>query len=549
MGIYQVNSFRGGLADFEDKGIAGSFKLGYNLDIRKRHDTLSAGQALIEKGVTNVAPSASISPSASMSPSSSPSPSPSPSISPSSSPSPSAGGAGSSSISPSASVSPSGSASPSASISPSHSTSPSPSPAGGTMRVFQDLIIAFVKCSDGNTYGFGNNGKVYKRNPDGYWMQVYDLGKKITGACEKPSATGKIYLLFMTRTEIHRKEIPGRSDWNDVDLPGSVQGDSFPKTNLDDEDWHTATQIGGDVMIGNGSKLAMCAYDDSYTNEALDLIPGNLAKTILERNGRAVVGTCRASDPYKGVNGAVDAEVPLIQVGDDGYIYYADFKSSIAVKRLPGGGRVNPGGMVNEVSQINIFDWQQTALSWIDKQPVGNMALLGVYGATALMGGIYTYGRRDKNHPFALNLEYLYDASEIGAVCNMNGVTMFSYRLAGNYGVMEVDPNHKATAMWSGLHFGAPIKYTLQLTQWKQAEFFMKPLPAGCTVQFWYKINDEDPYIQALTADGQSAYTYADGRLAVFRIAAQGQIFEPRLILTPSGNETPEIYRGRILFS
>ena len=545
MGIYQVNSFRGGLSDWEDKGIAGSFKLGYNLDIRKRHDTLSAGQALIEKGVTNVAPSASISPSASASPSASPSPSPSNSPSPSASSSASLSPSGS----PSASVSPSGSVSPSTSLSPSHSTSPSPSPAPGTKRLFQDLIITFVKCSDGNTYGFGNSGKVYKRNPDSYWMQVYDLRKKITGACEKPSATGKIYLVFMTRTEIHRKEIPGRDDWNDVDLPGTVQGDSFPKTNLDDEDWHMATQVGGDVLIGNGSKLAMCAYDDSYTNEALDLIPGNIAKTILERNGRAVVGTCRASDPYKGVNGAVDAEVPLIQVGDDGYIYYADFKTSIAVKRLPGGGKVNPGGMVNEVSQVNVFDWQQTALSWIDKQPVGNMALLGVYGATTLMGGIYTYGRRDKNHPFALNLEYLYDADEIGAVCNTGGVTMFSYRIAGNYGVMEVDPNNKATAMWSGLHFGAPVKYTIQITQWKQAELLMKPLPAGTTVQFWYKLNDMDPYIQAYTADGQSAYTTTDGRIAVFRIAASGQIFEPRIVLTPNGNDTPEIYRVRVLFT
>ena len=77
-------------------------------------------------------------------------------------------------------------------------------------RLFKDLIIKFVKCSDGNTYGFGQNGKVYKRNPDAYWMQVYDLGKRITGAEEKPSSGGKTYLIFMTRTEIHRKEIPER---------------------------------------------------------------------------------------------------------------------------------------------------------------------------------------------------------------------------------------------------------------------------------------------------------------------------------------------------
>lgn len=380
-------------------------------------------------------------------------------------------------------------------------------------------------------------------------MVVYDQHAQITGACEKPSYGGKVYLEWATRTELHRKEIPGDASWNDVDAAGTVQGDEFPKTNLTDADYHTMVQVGGSVMIANGAMLAMSAYDDSWTNEALDLIPGNIAKCLVERNGRTVIGTYRVADPSKGVNGMVDAEVPLMQVGDDGYIYYADFSNSIAMKRLPGGGKVNPGGMTNKVDQVNVFDWEQTALSWINKQSIGNMALLGVYGADEGRGGIYTMGRKKKDQPFVLNLEYQFDADEIGAVCDVDGTTIFSYRIGSTYGVMAVDQNNKAIGIYEGLDLKAPAKQSLEITVWKTAELFMKKLPSGSAVEFWYRCNKTGDFVQARTADGQLQYTYADGQKAVFSIAAEGDIFEPRIKTIPIGNETPEIYRQRYFFT
>jgi hypothetical protein len=309
-------------------------------------------------------------------------------------------------------------------------------------------------------------------------------------------------------------------------------------------------QVGGDVMIANASMLAMSAYDDSYTNEALDLIPGNMAKTLVERTGRAVVGTYRASDPTKGINGAIDSEVPLAQVGDEGQIYYADFKNSIAVKTLPGGGMIYPGGICNEISQVNFFDWATTALSWIDKQVVGNLALLGVFGAETGKGGIYSFGRKDKNHPFALNCEYQFDADEIGAVANVDGTTIFSYRIGSTYGVMAVDSQNKAVGTYVGIHFMPPVKESIQLYEWKQVEIKMKKLPAGCSVEFWYKYDDVDDYTQAFTADGKSSFSSAGANKATFRLGGNGDIYEPMVILRPNNNnETPEIFRIKTLFT
>jgi len=41
---YLIKTFRGGVSDENDKGIAGSFKHGHSLDIHKRNDSLLASK-------------------------------------------------------------------------------------------------------------------------------------------------------------------------------------------------------------------------------------------------------------------------------------------------------------------------------------------------------------------------------------------------------------------------------------------------------------------------------------------------------------------------
>lgn len=547
MPIYEIKQFRGGISDYEDKGIAGAFKNGSGLDIRKQKDTLTCNQSMKDIGQTVQSSSSSQSPSASSSPSSSLSPSASSSLSPSSSASPSSGG--SPSRSPSASKSPSASVSPSHSASPSSSISRSASPSHAITSIFQDLVLWWVTCSDGNLYGFGNAGYIYRILPDLSCNVVYRENGKIKGAEEKPSATGKRYLLWATDTNVHRKEIPGNVTWNDVDAVGTVQGDSWPKTNLTSADWHTMKNVAGDTMIANGPSLAMAAYDDSYTNDALDLIPGNLAKTIVERSGRAVIGTVRAADPNSGVNAAIDAEVPLAQVGTDGQLFYANLVDSIAVKRFPGGGRCYPGGVANQVSQVNFFDWEIDALSWIDKQTVGNMALFGIFGADTGKGGLFSVGRKNKNQPFVMNLDFAMDVDEIGAVAHMNGLDFVSYRHSIDFGVKVTDLNSKTTGIYEGLDFYAPIKRVSEITTWDMAKLRCAPLINGTSIEFWYRMNKTGNFVQAKTADGHTQYTTTNGQDPVFSISGEGDIFEPRIVLNPAGNSTPEVYKARIYFN
>lgn len=533
--LYEIKEFLGGISPFEDRGIKGAFKFGKNLSIRKKVDSLSCNQALIEEGLhSSHSPSSSTSPSLSVSRSVSPSPS--------ASPSPTASPSASASFSASVSLSPS--------TTPSSSGSPSPSPSNGAnvSTIFQDLIHWFVKATDGYTYGFGNTGYIYRRDSSGYWQIVYkDPNGAILGAAEWYSDTGKTYLYWATLRQLNRKPLPGLANWNDVNVGGTG---TWPKTNLESADWHTMTEGGGSLIIANRQFVALVGYDDSYTNEFINLIPGNMATTLVERNGRTIVGTARVSDPARSINAAIDSEVPLAQVGSDGEIFFANMSDSIAAKRFPGGGKVNPGGVCNEVNQANFFEVEQNSLNWIDKQSVGNMSLWGVYNADSGYNGIYSYGRKDKDKPFVMNMEYEMDVDEIGALTNANGTTLASYRDGSTFGVRAVDSTTKAEAVYEGLDFRPKQKLPVEISVWKQAELQMEPLPAGAWIEFWYRINKDSDFIRAYTADGSTQrFSTANSKKAIFRIQRSGEVFEPRVVLHPATNDSPEVYKIVTYFS
>lgn len=532
MPVLEDKFFEGGISSFGDRGIRGAFKFAKNIDIRKIDDTLSCGQALVDEGL--MATSHSQSPSLSQSTSQSPSRSSSASHSPSLSNSPSLSPSASASRSVSASLSPSGSASPSSSI--SHSLSPSE----GLQNIYVDLIIFWVKATDGNTYGFGNGGNIYRRYADGYTRNVYkDPDGPIKGAVEKPSNTGETYLQWATDTKVKRKLLPGNGNWTDVELVAE---------NLTGVDWHTMKQVGGANYIANGSKLALVGYDNSFTNEALDLIPGRIAKTLLERNGRTVIGTFPAGYPNKGINAMLDCEVPLAQIGDNGELFFANFTDSMPVKRFPGGGRVNPGACANDVEQADLFDWVFGADSWVDKQSLGNMSLWGVFGADSGKNGLYTYGRKNKDQPFVMNLEHGLEVDEIGAVTNVGGIRIISYRSGTDFGVKAVDLTTKAQGIWESLEFRMPPKKAEEISVVSHVEVFMDALPAGCQVLFYYQKNKSGTWVQAKTADGNDAFTIAGGKKATFRINEEMDVYERRILMNPSGNNTPEIFRIRSYF-
>lgn len=56
-------------------------------------------------------------------------------------------------------------------------------------------------------------------------------------------------------------------------------------------------------------------------------------------------------------------------------------------------------------------------------------------------------------------------------------------------------------------------------------------------------MNKDGAFIQATLVNGLTSFTTTNGEKAVFMINAEGEILERQIILTPSGNNTPEVYR------
>ena len=448
---YRIKSFRGGISDEEDKGIKGSFKFGQGLDIHKKADTLSCGQAMEKESGTTVT----------------------------------------------------------------------------------DLILFMVPCSDGNSYYFGDSGKIYKRTAAGVWSLVYtDANGKIKGAEEWNG-----YLYWATDTRLARKPIPGATDWSDA-VPAW-------QTTLTSTDWHTmvvGAGVQGALFICNKDKLAMVGYDGSFTAEAVKIIPNNIIKCLVSNDTDLIFGSIKTDNaeegylwawntliqawkkrkriPAKGINALIISEIMIAQVGIDGEIFFSNLVDQLPIITFPGGGYVNPNGVTTK----------------------GNLAIFGVYGSNYC--GIYSYGRTKKNRVFALNLDYILSSGkltgiEIGAVKMIGSDLLVSWKDGTTYGVDVVDSANKANAIYEGLDFddNAPsVKKTFE-----NIKIVMKPLPTGCSIKAKFRINKKGDWIAAKLGDGTETFNTTNESEAIFNTGEDGEIYEVRIELYPNGNNTPEI--------
>ncbi|GAG43271.1 unnamed protein product, partial [marine sediment metagenome] len=178
----------------------------------------------------------------------------------------------------------------------------------------------------------------------------------------------------------------------------------------------------------------------------------------------------------------------------------------------------------------------------------GNMALFAVYNADSGKGGIYSYGRKNKNHPFVLNLDYQFDADELGAVVSVDGVAVVSYKDGANYGVKAVDSTAKAIGIYEGLDFPPSLKKPIHIDNWKYVEITCKPLPDGSSIEFWFKLNKYGNFIRAKMESGSDVFRARDETKAVFLIAEDAKMFEPRVVLNPIGNISPEVIKIEVFF-
>lgn len=468
---FTIDQFNGGISDLSNRGVAGSFKFGFGIDMRALSAALTCNQKLKKDS-------------------------------------------------------------------------------GSTVT---DLILFGVSGSDGSFYGFGDTGKIYKRTSGGGWsLEATDPDGKIWGATEFEHNNGSgsyvPHMVWATQTKL--KKVVLSSGFGSITTVGSLlKGEAGQ--------WHTMITALGVLLYCDSDRLGILDYEAAFNNNALQLPGGIYANSLIDSADIVIIGASEKEKQRRGflftwdklqdswlTKKDIQAQGVkslnflesgiLVQGGNE--VKYWDTVNLLPLKQIPGGGQSYPGAQSN----------------------YNGIAHFGIYGGTK--NGVYGYGRRDKNSPIALNLEYLISpvntgtlaqieaklASgnyEIGMVHNHQGTLLVSWKdnSGGSpvYGVDVIDTANKALAVYESLEFDAGQAWADK--RFPQVKVLTKPLPANTSVEIYYRTNNAADWVQAKTDSKTTSMTGTGRTKQIFSLGASGEIYEVKVVLTPSGNTAPEL--------
>lgn len=416
------------------------------------------------------------------------------------------------------------------------------------------IVNVFLPISDGSLLAFTDRGSIWCRSGDGQWQWVYDdENGKIIGAGQFEDDDGNNYIFWATQTAIARKLFPG--SWTTAPDTGQNKwADAVQvwKTEFVSADakWHPMKVAAGALYVGNGEALAEIDFASlAWDPLAMNIRPGNLINALEERNDYVILGSERQpleeeghvwswtpvaanyvekkKIPIQGVNTLIHTELPILQGGDSGEFFFSDFQTVVPLNGIVGGGKCNPFGSTIE----------------------NDIALFGMYGGTYT--GLWSYGRRRKNRPFALNYEYRLaktvngsSISTIGAVAMQNGELLASWGTTdgstSEYGVDQMASTSLATAIYEGLEFEAGKPYMKK--KFNSAKVTMAELPSGTSISLKYKVDRATTWKYAFTGANSTTFSTTGASEAEFIINDRGAVYEVGLELNPSGSSTPEIF-------
>jgi len=425
----------------------------------------------------------------------------------------------------------------------------------GSDTFISDLILFYVPASNGNLYGFGDTGNVYrKQGGAAAWELVYaDANGKITGAAEYTNNDGSDnyapYLYWATETNVSRIKLSGT--WA-TDVEHNWQ-------TLDgDPSWHTMSEALGVLLICDNKDLAMVDYEGGFNLDAVDLPRSHRNKCLLGLDQLVVFGSTKGDKveegwlwtwdkiqpswiqrrmvAERGINALLQGEFLMIQAGVRGGLYFWDTSSLLRIKKLPGEfAWVNPGGVTI----------------------MGGLPLLGVNGSNKC--GIYSYGRLNKNDPYALNLEYIpshgkFENVLIGALTMYEDRIYCSWKDGTTFGTDVLDSDNKAEARYEGLVFDGGESFTQK--GFRQIKVVTKPLPRDCSIEVFFKVNQQTDWQKATMQDGSELFDHEGRSKAIFSIETggneddpgSGEEYELAMNLHPNGNDTPEIISATTYF-
>ena len=360
-----------------------------------------------------------------------------------------------------------------------------------------DLIKTAVACSDGNTYLFGDGGKIYKRTSAGVLTLKYtDANGAILGSGEHNG-----YIYWATASKLSRKPIPGQADWSDVVHDW--------KSLTADSDYHPITVCWEELYVGCKNDLASVDISGTFTSSALDLPPEERIRCLSPASSYIVLHTWKGNTINEGriftwdslgssyLTVSETAEVGVraslflknflyIWAGISGNFYYFDSQQLQLLKRLPG---TYTSAIFSEVFP--------EAITVRDSSVLFGMSA-GAGAATKL--GVYGWGQYNKNYPLVLTYDYPISTGtttsiKVGIVKQIGNTLLVSWKDGVTITMTIANP---CVVSWAahGQSNGTPIMFTTT-----------GALPTGITVSVYY-------YIRIIDANTFNLYDTAAHAIA-----------------------------------
>lgn len=403
-------------------------------------------------------------------------------------------------------------------------------------------INCMIQASNGNTYAFGNSGKIYSRIA-GVWALEATAAPaagsaNITGAIEDQ---GKIYYFMESRV--------GR--WLMTD-PWSGRNDSWATFTGTDASYHPAVTQNQVVYIGDGRYIAQIE-DDVFTGNALDMKVGIRTKSLGKLITELLIGTFIQTDSVENdifrwntwsesftsndpvSEAGVDAFLPtdnfnLVAAGTKGNIYAYSNDRLERFMRIPGDWSLTKKAQVHFWATANYFGLPLFGLSNVANNPA--------------LQGIYSIGGYSQNYPRILNLEHIASCGsnnvEITAMCMAGDVLLVAWYDGTNYGVDKLDATAKYASAF--LESRAIIPDRELQTRYPRILVCYKSLPAGTGVVVKANINHAGfgtALAQKVDADRKIIETSVD--------VGGANTLQIRIEPTVSSNDAPEIERIEII--
>ena len=400
-----------------------------------------------------------------------------------------------------------------------------------------DLCKFAVPCSDGNSYWFGDSGKIYKRTSAGVWSLVHTNGNGANlGAIEFDD-----YIYYASATALGRYgPLSGSPSWTD----------SW-KT-LDSATYHPMTVQGLYLLIGNGRKIATVDDTGTFTAQGTpdvtlaELPPNYEIRTLINFGIDVLVGTTTSdkytsarifrwdvaspayiSDddiPERGLNAFIPADnYVYVQAGQSGNIYQYTGEELVLRKKIRG----NYGQ-----GRMEVLPQSYTSFNGLPLFGVSNVS------GNPVKQGIYSLGRHDNNYPLALNLEYVISTGNtsditIGALLTIGTDLLVAWKDDTSYGVDVIDwANKYSNAYYKTLILDGGERQLIK--NFKNFAFSYKTKPTNTDITVKYYLND---------SSGTSLTTKDDtvGYKKWTQQTLTGGYLQLEVDFTTSGNNAPKL--------